>query len=65
MAAEDLEYDPRLDDLAHRCRIPIGMILGELPEDLPERVWYRFSFDVCVLPSGVQVVHVRINPIPP
>ena len=64
MAGEELEYDPRLNDLATRIRIPIGMILGELPEDLPERVWYRFSFDVCVLPSGVQVVHVVLKKIP-
>lgn len=64
MSEAPAEYDPRLDDLAQRLKIPIGMILGELPEDLPEQVWYRFSFDVCVLPSGVQVVHVVLKKIP-
>lgn len=58
------EYDPRLDDLALRVRTPIGMILSELPEDLPEQVWYRFSFDVCVMKSGVQVVQVVLKKIP-
>ena len=58
------EYDPRLDDLDLRLRVPIGMIISELPEDLPEGVWYRFSFDLCVLKSGVQVVRFRLVKIP-
>lgn len=64
MSEPPLEYDPRLDDLALRLQEPISMILSQLPEDLPWHIWYRFSFDLVVLPSGVTVVHVVLKKIP-
>jgi hypothetical protein len=45
-----------------RIRDDILGLLVDLPPMHPN-VWYRFSFDVCTIPAGCQVAHIRLVPI--
>jgi hypothetical protein len=46
--------------------LKIGELIEPLFEHLPEipvGEWHRFSFDVVQMKSGVQVAHIRFQPI--
>lgn len=47
--------------------LKIGELIQPLFEHLPEipvGEWHRFSFDVVQMTGGVQVAHIRFQPIP-
>jgi hypothetical protein len=52
----------KLDGRQHEFGELIRPLFEHLPE-IPVGEWYRFSFDVVQLSSGVQVVHIRFTPI--
>lgn len=53
-----------LDGRQHEFGELIEPLFEHLPE-IPVGEWYRFSFDIVQLRTGVQVAHIRFRPILP
>lgn len=52
------------EEVVNRLWTPIGLVLAEL-QPLRDGTWYRFRFDVCSMPSGSKVSHIRLEVIDP